>query len=132
MSAFRQATDKTARREIPRTAPARPRSRLGTEWSCAWKSYVLAFAKAESIAWKKGWAAWIVTNPPCGERVGDERGADTTLNSLGDRLRVMAQGYRFGFLLGEKSLDRSLGLTIARRESWLNGGVDCGFVTGGV
>ncbi len=87
-------------------------------------------ATAESIAWKKGWAAWLVTNPPWGERVGDERGADTTLKSLGDRLRVMAQGYRFGFLLGKKGLDRSLGLTIAAREAWLNGGVDCEFVSG--
>ncbi|MCY2960430.1 MAG: THUMP domain-containing protein [Planctomycetota bacterium] len=93
---------------------------------------VFEIAKAETIAWKKGWNAWVVTNPPWGERVGDERGADTTLKSLGDRLRVMAQGYRFGFLLGKKGLDRSLGLQIEAREAWLNGGIECEFVTGGV
>ncbi|MBL8861328.1 MAG: RNA methyltransferase [Planctomycetes bacterium] len=91
---------------------------------------VFEVEKAEAVAWKPGWNAWVVTNPPWGERVGDERGADTTLKSLGDRLRVLAQGYHFGFLLGKPGLDRALGLTIARRESWLNGGVDCEFVTG--
>jgi putative N6-adenine-specific DNA methylase len=89
-------------------------------------------ARAETIAWKPGWAAWVVSNPPWGERVGDERGAEVTLKSLGDRLRELARGYRFGFLLGKKGLDRALGLPIARREGWLNGGVDCEFVTGEV
>jgi len=86
--------------------------------------------RAEDIAWKRGWNAWIVTNPPWGERVGSERGADTILQSLGDRLRVQAQGYRFGFLLGKKGLDRALGLRVQARETWLNGGVECDFVTG--
>ncbi len=87
-------------------------------------------ARAETIAWKKGWNAWLVTNPPWGERVGDERGADTTLKSLGDRLRALAEGYHFGFLLGKKGLDRALGLRVEARECWLNGGIECDFVTG--
>jgi len=100
--------------------------------TCWSETLLLEVAKAESIAWKKGWNAWIVTNPPWGERVGDERGAETTLKSLGDRLRVMAQGYRFGFLLGKKGLERSLGLRVEAREAWLNGGLECDFVTGEV
>jgi putative N6-adenine-specific DNA methylase len=87
-------------------------------------------ARADTIAWKKGWNAWLVTNPPWGERVGDERGADTTLKSLGDRLSALAAGYHFGFLLGKQGLDRALGLKIQARENWLNGGIECDFVTG--
>lgn len=97
-------------------------------------SSAIAFevAKAESVAWKSGWNAWVVTNPPWGERVGDERGADVTLKSLGDRLRAQAAGYRFGVLLGKKGLVRALGLRVDARETWLNGGIECDFVTGAV
>lgn len=80
--------------------------------------------RAEDFAWKRGWNAWIVTNPPWGERVADARRADDTLARFGERLKESCAGYHASVLVGNPRLERALGLPVASRLAWKSGGID--------
>lgn len=74
---------------------------------------------------KRGWNAWIVTNPPYGERVGRERDLEGVYRRFGALLRERCAGYHAAILSGNPGLSRALGLEPEHRTSLKNGSIDC-------
>lgn len=81
--------------------------------------------RAEAFAPKRGWNAWIVTNPPYGERIGDEGDLVKLHTGLGALFRDACRGYRVVVLSGNPRLVRALGLEPVRKLEVKNGGLDC-------
>ena len=81
-------------------------------------------ADARALAPKRGWNAWIVTNAPYGERVGEARELPALYRAFGARLRVDGVGSTLAVLTLEEHL-RSLGLPELRRVALENGGLEC-------
>lgn len=74
---------------------------------------------------KRGWNAWIVTNPPYGERLGDERDLVRLYGELGRILRERCAGFHASILSGNPKLERELGLHPQRVLACKNGALDC-------
>lgn len=74
---------------------------------------------------RPGWNAWIVTNPPYGERVGEGEDLVGLYRGLGELLRTSCAGYELALLSGNPRLARALGLRFASRQRVLNGGLEC-------
>ncbi len=74
---------------------------------------------------KRGWNAWIVTNPPYGERVGDERELVRVYGELGQILRERCAGFHASILSGNARLERELRMQPARTLACKNGALDC-------
>lgn len=72
---------------------------------------------------RPGWNAWIVTNPPYGERVGAGRDTRALLEAFGQQCRHQYRGYRFAILSGGPDLTRALGLKAETRLPLDNGGL---------
>jgi 23S rRNA G2445 N2-methylase RlmL len=72
---------------------------------------------------RPGWNAWIVTNPPYGERIGEGRETRALLEAFGQQCRNQYRGYRFAILSGGSDLTRALGLKVSARHSLDNGGL---------
>ena len=85
----------------------------------------LAVQHAGDFAPKRGWNAWIVANPPYGERVGEERDLVPLYERFGRTLRERCAGYHVALLSGNPKLTRALGLAPERRLAWKNGAIDC-------
>ena len=79
----------------------------------------------ERFAPRPGWNAWIVSNLPYGQRVGDARELPALFARLGRQLAEHCQGYHVALLSGDASLSRALGLDPVRRILLKNGGIDC-------
>jgi 23S rRNA (guanine2445-N2)-methyltransferase / 23S rRNA (guanine2069-N7)-methyltransferase len=79
---------------------------------------------------RKGWNAWIVTNPPYGERVGTERGLEDSYRRFGQLLSARGHGYRLALLTSSQRLGQSLGLSGLERRVLLNGPLECELLTG--
>jgi 23S rRNA G2445 N2-methylase RlmL len=74
---------------------------------------------------KLGWNAWIVTNPPYGERVGREADLAPVYRRFGAILRERAAGYHVAVLSGNPALAREIGLAPERRTKMKNGALEC-------
>lgn len=74
---------------------------------------------------KSGWNAWVVCNPPWGERVGDEDRLFDLYRSFGAKLRDQAAGYHLALLSGNPRLAKVLGLNGLERTRIANGQKDC-------
>jgi 23S rRNA G2445 N2-methylase RlmL len=85
----------------------------------------LEVARAEEFAPRRGWNAWIVSNPPYGERVGAERDLAPVYRRFGEALRERCAGYHAALLSGNPKLTAALGIAPQRRLSWKNGAIDC-------
>jgi 23S rRNA G2445 N2-methylase RlmL len=85
----------------------------------------LAVARVEDWRPRKGWNAWVVTNPPYGERVGDAVELEATYRAFGALLRERCAGYRVAVLSGNPRLLGVLGLAPERRIPLENGGLTC-------
>ena len=85
----------------------------------------LAAGEAGSLELKPGWNAWIVTNPPYGERVGSERQLRSLYRRFGELLRARAGGCRLALLSGNPRLVRELGLEPRRATRMYNGSIEC-------
>jgi 23S rRNA (guanine2445-N2)-methyltransferase / 23S rRNA (guanine2069-N7)-methyltransferase len=85
----------------------------------------LEVKRAEDFAPKRGWNAWILTNPPYGERVGEERDLVPLYQGLGRKLREQCAGYKAAILSGNPLLTRALGIDPSRRMAWKNGAIEC-------
>lgn len=86
----------------------------------------------EATEWRptKGWNAWIVTNPPYGERVGVERGLDESYRRLGRFLAANCSGYHLALLTSNPRLADALGLPGLQRRALLNGPLECLLLSG--
>jgi len=85
----------------------------------------LEAADAAEFAPRRGWNAWIVTNPPYGQRVGDERELEPLYRAFGRRLREHCGGYRLALLSGSPLLSAALALEPERRTPLRNGALEC-------
>lgn len=79
---------------------------------------------------KPNWNAWIVTNPPYGERVGEVDRLWPLYRELGDRLRSECAGYHLALLSGNEKLAKALRLDDLERLAWKNGAIDCELLVG--
>lgn len=81
--------------------------------------------RAENWEYKRGWNAWIVTNPPYGERIGDEEALARTFRTLGRRWKEQCTGWHASVLLGNPRLAASLELRAERQRAVRNGALEC-------
>lgn len=81
--------------------------------------------RAENFAPRPGWNAWLVTNPPYGERVGDARELRDLYARFGKLVRERCAGYRVAIFSGNPELARNLALEPKSRIALKNGGLDC-------
>ena len=74
----------------------------------------------------EGIAAGIVlTNPPYGERLGDEAEMDALYKTIGDALKTNFQGYEAFIFTGNLAAAKRIGLKATRRVPLFNGAIDC-------
>jgi putative N6-adenine-specific DNA methylase len=85
---------------------------------------------ATSIEPKRGWNAWIVTNPPYGERVGDARELLELYRRFGALLHQRCGGYHVAILSGNPVLARELGLDLGQPTPLWNGAIECQLLRG--
>jgi len=81
--------------------------------------------RAETYEYKRGWNAWIASNPPYGERIGDERELEGLFARFGARLRERCQGWHVTLLSGNPKLTQALGLKAGRVRAVQNGAIAC-------
>jgi 23S rRNA G2445 N2-methylase RlmL len=82
-------------------------------------------ADLEDFRPKPGWNAWIVTNPPYGQRIGREPDLLPLYRRFGSILRERCAGFRVSVLSGNPLLARELGLEVGRRTRVMNGPLEC-------
>ncbi len=82
-------------------------------------------ARAEDLDPKRGWNAWLATNIPYGERVGDERELEPLMRKFGQILREKCQGWHAAILTGNPRLTETLDVRTQRRMALKNGSIDC-------
>lgn len=81
--------------------------------------------RAEELEYKRGWNAWIATNLPYGERIGDERELEPVLRRFGARVKERCAGWHATLLSGNPKLTQALGLAVTRRRAVQNGAIPC-------
>jgi len=81
--------------------------------------------RAETYEYKRGWNAWIASNPPYGERIGDERELEGLFARYGARLRERCGGWHATLLSGNPKLTQALGLKAQRVRAVQNGAIAC-------
>lgn len=84
---------------------------------------------ALDFAPRKGWGAWIVSNPPWGERIGEERDVARLYSQFGALLRERCAGFHASLLVRKGAIAEELRLPNPRRTRVLNGGIECELVT---
>jgi len=67
----------------------------------------------------------IVTNPPYGERIGEEAQMDALYKTIGDALKTNFQGYEAFVFTGNLEAAKAIGLKVSRRIPLFNGPIDC-------
>jgi putative N6-adenine-specific DNA methylase len=72
----------------------------------------------------------IVTNPPYGVRVGDERALRDLYDSFGKWLGLRAPGWTLTMLDADRKLTSRLGIALTERIRTANGGIDVSIVHG--
>ncbi len=82
-------------------------------------------ADAEQFAPRAGWNGLVLTNPPYGERVGEEGDLRGLYRSLGAALRERAAGYSLALLSGNEELERELRIDFDKTIELKNGALDC-------
>jgi len=87
--------------------------------------------QGEATDWqpRAGWNAWIVTNPPYGERVGQERGLDESYRRFGEFVRTRCGGFHLALLTSNPRLGEALALPDVKRRALLNGPLQCELLT---
>jgi len=81
--------------------------------------------RAETYEYKRGWNAWIASNPPYGELIGDERELEGLFARYGARLRERCGGWHATLLSGNPKLTQALGLKAQRVRAVQNGAIAC-------
>ncbi len=85
----------------------------------------LEVGDASRISLRRGWNAWIVTNPPYGERVGEGEDLHELYRAFGTRLLESGAGYHLALLSGDPELTRALGIRGGTRHELKNGALEC-------
>jgi 23S rRNA (guanine2445-N2)-methyltransferase / 23S rRNA (guanine2069-N7)-methyltransferase len=67
----------------------------------------------------------VCTNPPYGERLGDQRELEPVYRLLGEKLREQFLGWQAAVLTGNPPLARALGIRARRTHTVWNGPIEC-------
>ena len=67
----------------------------------------------------------VITNPPYGERLGEETQMDALYKTIGDALKTNFQGYEAFVFTGNLEAAKRIGLKATRRIPLFNGPIDC-------
>ena len=67
----------------------------------------------------------VITNPPYGERIGEEAAMDALYKTIGDALKTNFQGYEAFVFTGNLEAAKAIGLKVSRRIPLFNGPIDC-------
>ena len=67
----------------------------------------------------------VVTNPPYGERIGDQERLQALYQTLGERLRDQFEGWKAAVLTGNPPLAKAIGINARRTHTLFNGKIEC-------
>jgi len=67
----------------------------------------------------------LATNPPYGERIGDQERLQALYQMLGARLREQFQGWKAAVLTGNPPLAKAIGIHARRSHTLFNGRIEC-------
>lgn len=67
----------------------------------------------------------MVTNPPYGVRLGEQKSLDLLYPKLGDALKQRFAGWRCYFFSGDENLPKLIGLKATKRTPLYNGALEC-------
>jgi 23S rRNA (guanine2445-N2)-methyltransferase / 23S rRNA (guanine2069-N7)-methyltransferase len=67
----------------------------------------------------------LVTNPPYGERIGDQEQLRALYATLGEKLRTHFEGWKAAVLTGNPPLAKDLGIIARRTHTLYNGRIEC-------
>lgn len=67
----------------------------------------------------------VVTNPPYGERIGDQEQLQSLYATLGAKLREHFEGWKAAVLTGNPPLAKSIGINARRTHTLFNGRIEC-------
>lgn len=67
----------------------------------------------------------VVTNPPYGERIGDQERLQALYETLGAKLREHFEGWKAAVLTGNPPLAKSIGINARRTHTLFNGRIEC-------
>jgi 23S rRNA (guanine2445-N2)-methyltransferase / 23S rRNA (guanine2069-N7)-methyltransferase len=67
----------------------------------------------------------VVTNPPYGERIGDQERLQSLYASLGEKLREHFEGWKAAVLTGNPPLAKAIGINARRTHTLYNGRIEC-------
>ena len=70
-------------------------------------------------------AGIVITNPPYGERIGEEAEMEALYKTIGDTLKTNFSGYDAYIFTGNQAASKRIGLKAARRMPLFNGPIDC-------
>jgi 23S rRNA (guanine2445-N2)-methyltransferase / 23S rRNA (guanine2069-N7)-methyltransferase len=72
-----------------------------------------------------GPAGLLVTNPPYGERIGDQEQLKVLYATLGEKLREHFTGWKAAVFTGNPPLAKSIGINARRTHTLFNGKIEC-------
>ena len=67
----------------------------------------------------------VVTNPPYGERIGDQERLQALYQTLGAKLREHFEGWKAAVLTGNPPLAKAVGINARRTHTLFNGRIEC-------
>jgi 23S rRNA (guanine2445-N2)-methyltransferase / 23S rRNA (guanine2069-N7)-methyltransferase len=67
----------------------------------------------------------VATNPPYGERIGDQERLQSLYQMLGEKLREQFQGWKAAVLTGNPPLAKAIGIHARRSHTLFNGRIEC-------
>ena len=79
----------------------------------------------DAVAPAKEGPGVVLTNPPYGERIGEEAEMTALYKTIGDALKTNFQGYDAFVFTGNLEAAKSIGLKAKRRTPLFNGPIDC-------
>ncbi|HEU4487401.1 MAG TPA: bifunctional 23S rRNA (guanine(2069)-N(7))-methyltransferase RlmK/23S rRNA (guanine(2445)-N(2))-methyltransferase RlmL [Povalibacter sp.] len=74
---------------------------------------------------ESGAAGLVLTNPPYGERIGDQERLHSLYELLGERLREQFEGWKGAVFTGNPPLARAIGINATRSHTLFNGRIEC-------
>lgn len=74
---------------------------------------------------ESGDSGLVVTNPPYGERIGDQQQLQSLYETLGRKLREQFEGWKGAVFTGNPPLAKSIGINATRSHTLFNGRIEC-------
>ena len=79
----------------------------------------------EQLTRDSGTSGLVVTNPPYGERIGDQERLQSIYGLLGQKLREQFEGWKGAVFTGNPPLAKAIGINAKRSHTLFNGRIEC-------